>query len=224
MIVTVVALCSTAVLAQSNIDPAAKRAWGENIGWTNWRDAGSPAGAAGARLHDAYLSGFVWSENVGWINLGDGAPANGAAYANLNGADCGVNVDPATGMLSGVAWGENIGWINFSVNAGDPLLAPGFDCDGRLWGMVWGENVGWINLGAIDAGKFVALDDATRPHPCDMNHDGWADGDDIQRFVDIILTGGDLTWQDVCAGDVQPSPDGDVTAADLAEFVDCLLN
>jgi hypothetical protein len=30
-------------LAQSNIDPANKFAWGENIGWTNWRDAGGAA-------------------------------------------------------------------------------------------------------------------------------------------------------------------------------------
>ena len=82
-------------LAQSNISPTDKRAWSENCGWMNWRDAGSPAGAQGAQLHSTFLSGFVWCENIGWINLGDGAPANGAAYANNTGADFGVNINPA---------------------------------------------------------------------------------------------------------------------------------
>ena len=29
---------------QSNIDPAHQFAWSENTGWTNWHDAGAPAG------------------------------------------------------------------------------------------------------------------------------------------------------------------------------------
>ena len=33
------ALCGAVASAQSNIDPDDKFAWGENIGWTNWRDA-----------------------------------------------------------------------------------------------------------------------------------------------------------------------------------------
>src|SRR5690606_11465691 len=64
-----------AALAQSNIDTVDKHAWGENIGWTNWRDANG--GAQGVIFGLRFAEGFVWGENVGWINLGDGSPSNG---------------------------------------------------------------------------------------------------------------------------------------------------
>src|SRR5262245_42692796 len=98
------------VLAQSDIDPVHKNAWGENIGWTNWRDSGNPPGQQGVQVHETFLSGLVWAENVGWIDLGDSSPANGIQYANTNGTDFGVNRDEVTSQLSGLAWGENIGW------------------------------------------------------------------------------------------------------------------
>jgi hypothetical protein len=49
--------------SQSDVDATKKYAWGENVGWTNWRDAGNPAGVQGARVHATFLSGFVWTEN-----------------------------------------------------------------------------------------------------------------------------------------------------------------
>ena len=144
------ALASPA-LAQSNISPNAKRAWAENLGWTNWRDAN--ASTQGVRIHPSisaprFLSGFIWSENCGWINTGDGTPANSTAYANLTGLDFGVNITPSNN-LAGLAWGENIGWINFNTA---PTLAA-FNqharwdpTSNRFRGYAWGENIGWINL------------------------------------------------------------------------------
>src|SRR5262245_56152644 len=80
---------SAPALAQTNVDAAHKFTWGENIGWLNWRDAGTPLGNQGVRLHATFFSGFIWAENVGWINTGDGTPANGSTYANTTGADFG---------------------------------------------------------------------------------------------------------------------------------------
>lgn len=145
---TIVTLAAAAVHAQSDITPSHKNAWGENIGWTNWRDAGDPDASQGARVHTRFLSGFVWTENTGWITLGDGSPSGGTSYGNTDASDYGVNLNPATGELSGLAWGENVGWINFS--GGLLALPPNparLDLTARRFhGYAWGENVGWINL------------------------------------------------------------------------------
>src|SRR5438093_1171261 len=76
----------------------------------------------------------------------------------------------------------------------------------RLTGYAWGENVGWINLSDLTAGKFVAVNSATTPLLCDVNHDGVKDGSDIQAFVNFLLSSGE-TWRDVCSADVEPTPD-----------------
>ncbi len=60
-----------AMLAQSNVDTTNKWAWGENIGWLNWRDAGNPAGTQGVVFETNHLRGYIWGENIGWINLDD---------------------------------------------------------------------------------------------------------------------------------------------------------
>jgi len=137
-----------AAQAQSNINPVDKFAWGENIGFLNFRDANG-AMDGGVVLAD-HLRGWVWAENVGWINLGNG----GGPYANTDDTNFGVNIDPFTGELSGFAWGENIGWINFGTTPfvgtdGARFVRP----QGRFEGFAWGENVGWINLD--DATIFV---------------------------------------------------------------------
>ena len=103
---------------QSNIDPTNKFGWGENVGWTNWRDADSSV--AGVVVSGTFMGGFIWGENVGFVNVGDAAPANGIAYANIDGTDSGVNID-ANGDLHGLAWGENVGWFNFD---GGAMAAP----------------------------------------------------------------------------------------------------
>ena len=171
--------CAPAAHAQpTNISPANKWSWGENIGWMNWRDAGSPPGSQGARIDTHRLSGYVWGESVGWIFLGDNAPASGDHYANVTGDDCGVNI-AANGDLFGFAWGENIGWINFDTAA---VLGPlgqqaRYDhAARRLRGYAWGENVGWINLDHPE--HFVGTGCAA-----DFNGDGVRDVPDIFAFL-----------------------------------------
>lgn len=128
--------------SKSNIDPAQKYAWGENIGWTNWRDASRRND--GVVVNATYLSGYVWAENAGWINVGNG-PASGSSYANTDGTDFGVNID-ADGILSGFAWSENGGWINFDTSSEDRDPASFDVYNWRFRGSVWSENDGWINL------------------------------------------------------------------------------
>ena len=107
-------ICSVAVasiLAPSNIDPAHKFSWSENLGWMNWLDAN--ATNDGVVVGNDFLSGMIWFENGGWMNVGHGA----GPYANTTGADFGVNV-LAGGDLDGFAWAENLGWANFGWAAG----------------------------------------------------------------------------------------------------------
>ncbi len=188
-------------LAQSNISPTNKHAWGENIGWTNWRDGNG--GTQGAVIGIRFASGFIWSENVGWINLGDGTPVNGTNYSNANGADSGVNVLPS-GFLSGFAWGENIGWVNFGTQPS--IGANGARVDGgRLAGFAWSENAGWINLDSAVSGKFVGLNCAA-----DFNNDGVVNGADLATLLANWLAPGGLP---------DLNGDGVVNGADLAQLL-----
>jgi len=153
--VCLLALTST-LHAQSNISSIHKWAWGENIGWLNFRDAGS--GAQGVVVADTYLGGYVWCENIGWLFLGDSSPANGIAYANVNGTDFGVNHNNVNGQLSGYAWSENCGWVNFS---GGALATPANPArittvePRQFMGFAWGENIGWISFD--DATHYVQV-------------------------------------------------------------------
>jgi hypothetical protein len=191
--------------AQSNIDADHKFAWGENMGWTNWRDANSTDD--GVVVGTTFLSGYIWGENVGWINVGNG---NGP-YGNNDDTDFGVNIDPDTGDLSGFAWGENIGWINFDGGAmADPPQPANLEvCDHRFSGYAWGENVGWINLD--DAEHYVALG------PCDFGDadcDGDVDVDDFERFLEVFT--GPQGSLDCPTFD--SDNDNDVDFADFASF------
>ena len=80
-------ICSAAVasfLAPSNVDPACKLSWSDNVGWMNWRNADGTGSGVVVGLE--LLSGMTWFENAGWINVGDGA----GPYINTTGLDCGV--------------------------------------------------------------------------------------------------------------------------------------
>lgn len=171
--------------AQSNIDPVNKYAWGENVGWTNWRDANG--GADGVLVGTTHLSGFIWDENVGWINVGDGSPASGMHYANTDGTDFGVNVD-TNGDLFGFAWGENIGWVNFDTRSKGAERARLDPVAGRFRGYAWGENVGWINLD--DGTHFVVVTPTgVAIKPGDANQDGVLDLSDPVALLNRIFTG-----------------------------------
>lgn len=196
-------------MAQSNVDPAHKYAWSENLGWTNWADANG--GAQGVRVNATYLQGYIWSENAGWISVGDGTPGGGGSYSNASGADHGVNILP-NGDLEGFAWGENIGWINFGTA---PTLG-GFGqqaridwAAGRFRGWAWGENVGWINLD--DGTHFVGIQLCY----ADCNGDGTLSVADFTCFRNAYLNG-DTSVAD-CTGD------GALTVADFTCFRNAYL-
>lgn len=235
-------ICTAVLLAQSNIDNSVpnKHAWGENVGWTNWRGEATPG--QGVLVGPYVVSGYIWAENIGWINVGDGTPGSVCStppfpavgqpcYANVNGTDFGVSIAP-NGTLHGFAWGENVGWINFDGGAmATPPQPARIDCADppgqplvRLNGYAWGENIGWINLSTLTATKFVALDAAAAPIPCDLNEDGDDNGLDIQLFVAFLLAADTPTWRDVCAGDVEAVPDGLIDFGDVSAFVQCMLS
>jgi len=131
---------STAAFAQSNIDGTDKYAWGENVGWVNFR----PSEADGVVVDGDVLSGYAWMENAGWLHFGDGTPEGGSQYSNTSATDYGVNSDGA-GNLSGYAWGENIGWVCFDTSGSGGSQVT-IDGSGDFSGYAWGENIGWISM------------------------------------------------------------------------------
>lgn len=209
-----VAFLAGRALAQSDVDTADKWAWHENIGWTNWYDAGVPSGVSGVQVHETYLSGFIWAENVGWISLGDGDPgaAGGSesAYANANGLDFGVNMGGGGG-LSGYGWGENIGWVNFSGGAlATPPNPARLDADFcRLRGYAWGENTGWLNLDHATA--FVGIAGGPCGSSCleDCSGDGLRDQSDLAQLLSCYGIGACCDIND----------DGITNQADLAALL-----
>jgi hypothetical protein len=193
------AAASSVAAPPSNVCPNNKFGCGENIGWTNWKDAN--AGAQGVVVFTNHLKGFAWGENVGWINTGNG----GGPYANTTGANFGVNINPSTGAASGFAWGENIGWINFNTAPTIGAQGARFDSAARRFrGFAWGENVGWINLDSAVPAHFVAalLGDTNGDGACnfvDLNNvlsqfgmsgptlTGDVSGDNQVNFVDLNI-------------------------------------
>jgi len=138
-----------------------KYAWGENIGWVNFK-----ADNGNVNVKDDNLSGYAWNDNFGWINL---KPDNGGVLNNA-------------GNLSGYAWGEGLGWIDFEnsyinkdgyfkgyaklednskiVFEGDNVSVRTYwrfyNCkDHSVRGYAWSENVGWISFDCKTAGSNV---------------------------------------------------------------------
>lgn len=134
------------LLAGTNIRESAPYAWGENIGWIDFRGNVSE----GVYVAESYLSGYAWGENIGWLFLGN-APQNGTNYSQAEG-DTGVNKDGA-GVLSGYAWGENIGWIVFDTAESGQQVS--IDGSGQFSGFAWSENLGWLNM---NSGQGVSVD------------------------------------------------------------------
>ncbi|MCW5766356.1 MAG: hypothetical protein KIT68_10320 [Phycisphaeraceae bacterium] len=237
---TVLAAGSHALAQNSNVLPSAKFAWGENVGFLNFRDAGSPAASQGAVVAQYILRGFVWGENIGWINLGNGAPANNVQYSNAMVGptlDFGVNRNPANGNLSGFAWSENCGWINFSGGAlATPAQPARFNsATGRLEGYAWAENLGWINLNAVDPanGKAVAVAfgcssaDIATEGSSDLatGPDGFITGTDFDAFILAFFTAyqspvtGALLADIATSGTAAAVPDGFLTGEDFDLFI-----
>lgn len=125
-------------LAQ-DIDPdndGSRFAYGENIGWINFKPSQGPGVTLSVSGPIGYLTGYAWGENIGWINF---SPVGG-----------GVTFDPSTGVLSGYAWGENTGWINFAPSGGGVSI----DACGDFNGYAWAENTGWISFRSDEANPF----------------------------------------------------------------------
>jgi len=197
-------LCGPA-LAQSDIDPAHKYAWAENVGWLNFADA--DGGQGGIRVENSFLSGFIWSQSAGWINAGDG-PDDGVRYTNT-GTDHGVNIDPGTGDLFGYAWGENIGWVNFDTRASLSALGLQARVDleaMRFRGYTWAASAGWINMDHDE--NYVGIGGC----PADLDGDGDADAEDFFAYLDAFAIG------DVGVCDIDG--DGDCDAEDFFGYLD----
>ncbi len=117
-----------------NIDPfnqGLKYAYGENVGWINFKPTQGP----GVTVTPSAVTGYAWGENIGWINLDP--------------ATAGVLNDGA-GKLSGYAWGENVGWINFAPTGGGVFI----DNHGLFFGKAWGENIGSISFNSTGSVAF----------------------------------------------------------------------
>lgn len=208
------------VVYPGNIDSDGKGshfAWGENIGWINFRPRMGP----GVTVTDTAVSGDAWGENVGWINL---SPLQGGV------------INDRHGSLSGYAWGENVGWISFSCTDSDSCgtvdygvtIAPD---TGLFQGRAWGENTGWISFGSSGPNPY-ALETAWRSqnHPpvavtngpwysvpgATLTFDGSAshDPDAGSPFNDAIVShewdlDGDNNWNEANGDDGVPVTPGD---------------
>lgn len=186
--------------AAGTINSTNAYAWGENIGFLDFR----PSAADGVVIGEFICSGWIWCANVGWINMGDGAPANHIQYSNRSATDYGVNsgidtTQPGYATLRGYAYGANIGWINFEAT-GNPRVR---FTDGRLLGYAYCANCGWLNLGEIGGTVYVQTD--TIAMGVDSDGDGISDAWELGEA-------GDLTTL-TATGDA----DGD-GESDLAEY------
>jgi len=126
-IIIAILLNSPSPVRPANIDPAdngSRYAYGENVGWINFKPTQGP----GVTVTDSQVIGYAWGENIGWISLSP--PAGGV-------------LNDGNGKLSGFAWGENVGWINFAPFGSGVWINPN---SGEFSGYAWGENVGWINF------------------------------------------------------------------------------
>jgi len=128
--------------------PGQSHAWGENVGWIDFRSA-----EADLRVGGNILAGWIRVENLGWVHLGNGQPADGRSYSNRHGHDYGVNND-GRGNLSGWAWSETVGWISF-----DGVAIGG---DGTFSGCAASENAGRIEFQSDDSAGYLVRTD---PYP-----------------------------------------------------------
>ncbi|MDZ4243872.1 MAG: carboxypeptidase-like regulatory domain-containing protein [Candidatus Doudnabacteria bacterium] len=129
------------------IDLTYKYAWGENIGWVNFK-----CDNCNVHVTDSALSGYALSETVGWINLED-------------------VVNDGQGNLSGYAWGENVGYIKFNPATGGVII----NSSGEFTGSALGENIGWIIFGGDYKVKTDWRPQSARP-ACNNSSDDDGDG------------------------------------------------
>lgn len=129
------------------IAPGYSHAWGENVGWVNFRPEGAKLEIGGN-----ILAGWIEIKTLGWVYLGDGKPSNGYQYSNASASDYGVN--NKEGNLSGYAWSENVGWISFH---GVTIYK-----EGNFSGYAWSENVGRLKFESEGSAEYMVKTD---PYP-----------------------------------------------------------
>lgn len=114
-------------------------AWGENIGWINFK-----ANGGNVTVTDTKITGFAWSPNYGWINL---SPTNGGV------------TNTTSGQLGGYAWSSSLGWINFS--------GANIDANGEFTGTIGtqGSTVGRINFSCASCTVVTDWQPETTPTP-----------------------------------------------------------
>jgi hypothetical protein len=214
--VIVTLLAAGALSVPSNVLTAEKYAWGENVGWLNWRDANGHLD--GVYVGGNFLRGWIWGENIGWINVGNGT----GPYANTDHTDFGLNIDQNNGHLHGMAYGENVGWVNFDGGAlASPPNPARYDTIAkRTRGYAWAENLGWINLDEITSPQFVA----TAPIK-DCDGDGDVDGVDFGIFAACFNKAGNPPRTPGCppfaALKFDDDGDVDVDGVDFGVFASC---
>ena len=82
-----------------------------------------------------------------------------------------------------------------------------------------------ITEAALDAVMFTAFgcDPSLSCTRGDLNANGDVNGVDVSRFVELLINGG-ASALEICAGDLEPTPNGVIDPGDIDEFVNCVLN
>ena len=124
------------------IDSTYKYAWGENIGWVNFK-----CDNCNVHVTDSGLTGYAFSPKIGWISL-NCSNTNSCAEVDYKVSNNGE------GNLSGYAWSENAGWINFNPTYGGVSI----NSSGEFLGYAWGENIGWIVFNCSTTSSCTTVD------------------------------------------------------------------
>ena len=177
ILILILLLWSGDFIFAGNIDPfddGHKYAWGENIGWINFKPSSGP----GVTITNSNVIGAAWGENVGWVLMN---PTTGGV------------VNDGNGNLSGYAWGENVGWISFSCentnNCGFVNYGVSVDpTTGVFSGKAWGENTGWIVFDYNSAGSY-GVKSFWGSCSGDFDLDGDIDGSDLSILINLYNAG-----------------------------------
>lgn len=155
-----------------------------------------------------------------WYSNSAGAAPNADVFVvditNNNGASW-VNVE----TVGPTGPGTSGGWINYTFNVAS-LVTP--TAQVRLRFIASDFGAGSLVEAAVDdlyVSRFQCT--AVTCMKGDMNGNGTVDGDDIAKFVEILLLGGG-TPVEICAGDVTAPLNNAIDPGDVPTFVECLLN
>jgi len=224
-----------------------------NQGWTTsavsttggWWERGVPlaVGTVGAPIADFNGAGACWlTENAAGDSDVDGGPVRlvspdfdltGLLHPRIRYArwfhNGNLDVDRLVVEItsdSGLNWTavESVphqgGWQVHEFRV-DDFVAPSAQVQVRF--VVADSPNNSITEAAVDA--FAILELSCEAAGCvrgDVNGDGGVDGRDVSRFAQIAVGGGGSA-NEICAGDLQATPNGAIDPGDIPGFVVCLL-